>query len=159
FVAQKRLPIGFGLRAFPSPSIRWSVASPTAARPPRAATQPRRRGGNACGSFDDLIGSGREPEWHLDPERPRRLQIDHEFELAGLYDREIGGLLAFENPPGIDAGGAIGFYEIGPVTGKPARLREFAPLIYRRQLVARRERHDLLAPAEEERIGSDEQRA
>ena len=32
-----------------------------------------------------------------EPERLRRLQIDHQFELRGLLDGEIGGLRAFKD--------------------------------------------------------------
>jgi hypothetical protein len=56
------------------------------------------------------------------------------------------------------AGEAIGVGEVGPVAGEPAGFRELAPLVDRRQPVAGDERHYLLAPAEEERIGGDQHR-
>jgi hypothetical protein len=36
------------------------------------------------------------------------LQVDDQFELARLHDRQIGWFLAFENAPTIDAGLAHG---------------------------------------------------
>ena len=60
-------------------------------------------------------------------------QIDHELELARLHDRQVGRLLALENPRGIDAGETIGVDEIGPVARKAARLRKLAPLVDRRK--------------------------
>jgi hypothetical protein len=47
---------------------------------------------------------------------------------------------------------SIGVREIGPVACQSARLGKFAPFVDRGQFVAHRQRHDLLAPAEEERM-------
>jgi hypothetical protein len=43
------------------------------------------------------------PLRHLDPECPRRLQVDGELELGRLQHWQVGGLHAFENLTGIDA--------------------------------------------------------
>jgi NAD(P)-dependent dehydrogenase (short-subunit alcohol dehydrogenase family) len=54
-------------------------------------------------SFDHLVGDG-EYRWrHLDAERARRLKIDDELELGRLQHRQIGGLGALEDLPGIGA--------------------------------------------------------
>jgi hypothetical protein len=44
------------------------------------------------------------PRW---PRRLRGLEVEHELKFGGLHDRQVGGLLALENPSGIDASLAI----------------------------------------------------
>ena len=46
--------------------------------------------------------------WNFKPERLGGPEVDHKLELVGLYDRQIGRLLALENPSGVDAGLTIG---------------------------------------------------
>ena len=43
----------------------------------------------------------------FEAERLRGLEVDDQFELGRLHDRQIGGLFAFENTAGIDASLAI----------------------------------------------------
>ena len=59
-------------------------------------------------------------------ERLGRLEVDDEFERGSLDDRQITGLFAFENPPGVDAppharSCTVAEYRIGQKgnTGKP----------------------------------------
>jgi hypothetical protein len=47
--------------------------------------------------FDHLVGKRQQPVRHLDAERSRRLEVDHQLELGRLRDRQIGGLGAFED--------------------------------------------------------------
>src|SRR6516225_5274230 len=53
--------------------------------------------------FDDIVGDSEQRGWHLDAERPGRWQVDDELEFGRLHHREFGGLLALEDPTGIDA--------------------------------------------------------
>src|SRR5262249_40494957 len=59
-------------------------------------------------SLDHLVGDGEKPWWEAEAECPGGVEVDHELELARLYDRQVGRLLALENPASIDAGLALG---------------------------------------------------
>ena len=76
-----------------------------------------------------------------------------------LHDRQVGGLFALENPAGIDAGQTISIGNVATVAHQAAGGGELAHPIDRGHRVARRQRDDLFAPAVEERIGADEERA
>src|ERR1700686_5400499 len=54
------------------------------------------------GSFDDLIGAGKERERHFDAKSGRRLEVDRQVKFGRLHHRQIRGLFAFEDPAGID---------------------------------------------------------
>src|SRR5215471_15359469 len=64
-----------------------------------------------AGSTGLLIRSPRRralpAERHGDAERLRGLEIDDQLEFCDLLDRQVGRLLAFENPPGVDAKQAV----------------------------------------------------
>jgi hypothetical protein len=51
--------------------------------------------------FDHLVGALLELQRHLEAERLRNFKVDDELKLARLYDRQVGWLLALENPAGI----------------------------------------------------------
>src|SRR5262245_19161724 len=58
-------------------------------------------------------------------ERTRGVEVDHEFKLGRLIDRQLGRLRALENPPSMNAGPAIGIREAVSVTHEaigPSRL-------------------------------------
>src|SRR5262249_21470509 len=59
-------------------------------------------------------------ERHLEAERLRRFQIDHQLELGRLQDRQVGGLFALENPPDVIASVAIGIRKIRSVAHQAA---------------------------------------
>src|SRR5262249_1929321 len=44
-------------------------------------------------SFDHLVGKGEQPIWNFKSKRLRSLKVDHQLELCGLHDRQVGGLL------------------------------------------------------------------
>src|SRR5947209_9113257 len=54
-------------------------------------------------SFDYLVGAREQRRWNFEADRLGGLQVDDELELAGAQNRQVGGLLAFKNPAGIDA--------------------------------------------------------
>src|SRR5262245_65122250 len=60
-------------------------------------------------SFDHLVGELLEMQWHVEAERLGGLEIDHQLELAGLEDGQIGRLRTLKNLPGIKDGLASGF--------------------------------------------------
>jgi hypothetical protein len=59
--------------------------------------------------LDHLVGARKQRRRHGEPERFGGLEVDHQLELGRLENRQIGRLLALENPADIDAGLAIAF--------------------------------------------------
>src|SRR5262249_172301 len=53
-------------------------------------------------------------------ERLRGLEVDHQLELGRPHHRQIGRLLAFENPPRVDARLAKRISQVGSVAHQPA---------------------------------------
>src|SRR5262245_25032652 len=101
------------------------------ALPPKAdiGTQPR----NVCfvetyasqqnvSLFDNLVGLGGKTWRHLNAERPGGLEVDDELKIARLHHRQVSGLLALENPSGVNTDLAIAISEIGAVAHQTTRL-------------------------------------
>jgi hypothetical protein len=51
-----------------------------------------------CSLFDYLIGEREQRRGNLEAERLGGLEVDNEFELCRLQDRQIGGFRSLENP-------------------------------------------------------------
>ena len=67
-------------------------------------------------------------------ERLGGLEIDDQFDFRGLLDRQVGGLLAFENAPGVDTDLTVRIRKTASIAhqaagrGEPAKLdRSLAP--------------------------------
>src|SRR5262249_8327966 len=80
-------------------------------------------------------------------------------EFDGLHHWEIGRLLAFENPPGIDADLVVGIGNTGRVAHQAARIDGLAQAMHRGNPMSRRQRDDPFPMEEHERPGANEQRA
>src|SRR3954464_11947757 len=90
-------------------------------------------------SLDHVIGAGADGGWNLDADRFRGLEVEHELELGGQNDRQVGRLIALENPPGIDATLAKGIRNVVAVTDQAAIRGELAKRVDRGQRMARRQ--------------------
>src|ERR1035441_6349381 len=109
--------------------------------------------------FDYVVGERQQLRWHFEAERLGGLEVDHELEFGGSHDRQVGRLFALENPPGVDAGLAVGIRNAGPVAHQSAGHGGLAPYIARRQRMAGRQCGEPFPMGVHERAGTDEQRA
>jgi len=109
--------------------------------------------------FDDLVGAGEDRWRHCKAERLRGLEVDDQLEPGWLLDRKIGRLGALEDLSGVNSSLAPGIGEAWSVADQAAGRGEFPSLVNRWNGIPRRQRHELLAPACEERIGADDKRA
>src|SRR6266481_3093722 len=87
------------------------------------------------------------------------LEIDNQFVFGRQLDRQIGRLGAFEDPSRVSTDEAKGSCEARSIADQAAGSGELAPRIYRRNCMARCQRHEPLAPAAQERIRADDERA
>jgi hypothetical protein len=85
------------------------------------------------------------------------LQIDEEFELGGLHDREVPRFGAFEDAPGINSDLPKGVSKIRSVTHEAADFDILPCRIACGQAIPRRQRGKLDAPGAEKSITEDEQ--
>src|ERR1051325_284580 len=87
------------------------------------------------------------------------LQIDYQLQLRGLLNRKIGGLLAVENSANVDAGQPVRIRKACSVANQAAVNSELAGKVDCWQSVAERQRGELFAPADEEWVGDNKERA
>src|SRR5262245_14899235 len=109
-------------------------------------------------SLDHLVGEQLNRVRHLNAKCPCRLQVDDELELAGLQNRQVGGLRALEDSTGVDADLSVILYQTDSVTDKPARHHELTKRVYGWNRMACRECNELLNPADEKSITTDKKR-
>jgi len=93
--------------------------------------------------FDDLVGAGENRWRHGEAELLGGLEVDHQLEGRRLLDRQIGGLLALENPSGVNASLAKGRSDAGPIADQAAGSGKFRQCIDRRKGMARRQPDEL----------------
>jgi hypothetical protein len=48
-------------------------------------------------SLDHLVSATQQGGWHIEPKRLGGLEVDHQFELGGLLDRDVGGFRALHD--------------------------------------------------------------
>src|ERR1700730_6665391 len=107
---------------------------------------------------DDLVGAGEQQRRDGETKRLRGLQIDHQLEFSGLYDRQVGGLGALENFSDVDACLTIAIRNAWSVACQTAGERSSPGFISRRNAHLGGKRHQLLTPAVHEWTRSDKER-
>src|SRR5690348_13221696 len=77
-------------------------------------------------SFDYLVGACKQGGWHFEAERLGNLEVDDQFELGGLLDRQVGGLYALEDLIDEAGGTVVEIRIVHAVAQQPAQLHELA---------------------------------
>src|SRR5204863_4648478 len=112
---------------------------------------------NAAQSLDHVVGAGKQRRWHGQAQSLGGLEVDDQLELSRLHNRQIDWLLALENTTGVNTDLTILIGIAAAVADEPASLGELAEFIDRWHPISCRQRYDLIAPADEERIGADDE--
>src|SRR6266404_6836108 len=94
-------------------------------------------------SFNQLFRSGEQRRRNFEAQRLGSLEVDHQLEFGRLHDREVGGLLTFEDPTGVDAGLTICIGNAGTVAHQYSGSDMLSPRRYRRYCIAFRQRGEL----------------
>src|SRR6516165_9906384 len=102
----------------------------------RAASSPH--------SFDHLVGAGEHRRWHLETERLRGFEIDHELIFVRRLD-QFGWLLALENSVDVLGCAPVLVGRTRPVANQAAIGDERRERIDRWQSIAGRKRNDEMA--------------
>src|SRR5947209_2545634 len=58
-------------------------------------------------SFDHLVGAGEQRGRHVEAERFGSPHVDDQLDFRGLLHRQVGSLLALENPASVSASQAV----------------------------------------------------
>src|SRR5947207_15200999 len=106
-------------------------------------------------SLEQCVGAQQKLFWNCKAYGLCGLEIDHQFELCWLNDRQVGGLGAFENAAGINADLTISIGDARAVTHQAASLREVRKRVDAGYPVAYGQGRDLVASVDEEPIGTD----
>ena len=96
---------------------------------------------------------------HGDAERLGGLEVDDQLDFGGLLNRQVGRLLALENPAGVEADQAVQIRIAASVAHQAAGRGELAILVDRRHRVAGVSAASCSLLASEECIGADHERA
>jgi len=67
----------------------------------------KRRARIAMELLDNFVGKREQTIWHREPQSLGGLEAEHQVELGRLHHRQVGRVLALENPADINAGPAI----------------------------------------------------
>ena len=109
--------------------------------------------------LDHLVGAAEQRQRHVEAERLGGPEIEDQLDLRGLLDRQVSGLLAFENAAGVDAALTVRIRKAVSVADEAACYSVLSKWVHRGHRVAKGQCGELLAPAIEEWIAADHERA
>src|SRR6516164_9458338 len=102
-------------------------------------------------SLNDLICGRQQRFWNGEAEGLGGLEVDGHFDLHGLLDRQVAGLVSLENPARVDAGQTVRIRKTASVAHQSAGSDELATLRRdRRHRMAEGQRSELFTPGSEE---------
>src|SRR5438128_6385923 len=102
-----------------------------------APEEQRWRSSECAALLDDLVGASEERERERKSERLGGLHVDNQLDSRDLLDRQVGGLVALENPAGVEAGDAIYLGSKAAVAHEAAGFNACTALEDRRQRMTR----------------------
>src|SRR5262245_42890010 len=111
------------------PSGRYSLLGPDFHRLDRTSLR-------LAHSLDHLVDAANQRQRDGEAERLGGLHVDDEFDFGRLLDRQLGGLLAFENSACIDAERAVRIQNGAAVSHEAASAYKLAKLVDRGHTVA-----------------------
>src|SRR5260370_3623373 len=85
-----------------APSVRSTSSIGNFVSPPALTLRAMSRLLQCSKEPHSLVGDGEDARRNCQAERPRGVEIDHEFQLGRPHYRQISGLLSFENPAAVD---------------------------------------------------------
>ena len=109
--------------------------------------------------YSITVGAARQRKRDRDVEGLCSLEVNEHLYLGGLQNREIGRLLAGQNPARVNAGEMVEINNTASVTNPPASRHKVAPLVNRRHGVANGDGREICALAIEERIAGEDHEA
>src|SRR5262245_1418805 len=87
--------------------------------------------------LDHLVSEAEQFGWHFNAERLGGFGIDGHVKFCRLHNRQVRGLLTFQNASRIDCGLAIRLRQISAITHESASQNVFAPRVNREHGVLR----------------------
>jgi hypothetical protein len=115
--------------------------------------------GGVLGLLDDLVRPSEHRRRDREAEGPGRLEVDHQVEDGGLFDREIGGPCAFEDSVNLTRRAPPDRLEVGRVRHEAAGRHVLALVVHPREAVPEREvseDRDVRCPGEHRVPGHDQ---
>ena len=107
-------------------------------------------------SFDHLVGAREQCWWDFQTKVFGCLQVDHKLEFGRLHHRQVAGFCALEDASNVGSHLAPCIAITCSVTHQSTGVGKFAPVIDRRNSMARRKSHDLIDMGAKVRIGANE---
>jgi len=106
-----------------------------------------------------LVGGGQQRFRDGEAERLGSLEVDDEIDFCDLLHREVGGFVALENAPSIDASLAVPIADAAAIAYQAAGHSVLTIWEHRGQRMADRQRRDLFRVSVEEGTGANQDRA
>src|SRR5262245_5028849 len=107
------------------------------------------RGQKAWNSLDQLISLCDELRRHFEPERLGGLEVDHQLELRGLLDGQVGGLGALQDLVHIGGSAPKHISKVRSIGHKAPGIDKLPPKVHGRQPVLCRQVHEASSLIEE----------
>src|SRR5208337_4955830 len=109
--------------------------------------------------FDHLVGAAEQRQREGEPERLGSFEVDDQFDLRDLLNRQIDRFIALENTAGQDPNLPRCVMNVGSVAHQPTSRSKLAILVYRWYCVPQHQDSELCTPAIKEWIGAYGERA